>query len=784
MPRKRKTRNADDNDNNWTCALCTLQNPMRRRRCGACEAHRPLEVEQPSAVSSWLKRRKRKRRESSPDNNSPSTVAACADNIPHPSNAGEETGNPSMPSHSSLSSTQPTRTSPCSRNQESSSLSAETSTELQQLPKNTENEQKLSGLATSTLEVESAASRDGEGGCIVEAKVQQHDEKDSEAPATEMETTMDAATTKGELYAGVKTAELVGGSSGAIPAEANTQEGTSELTCESSIPSTEGSSSVLPERADERAMIRDGLTNQGAPGKATSPTVDESEPRLGNATERTETAMSETFAEQLLESSQEGSTAQANSMVVTGKPTGGNVKDKAGNSMAATAQAEAASGRVVEPTTVDTNDATASTASFTRETQKTGEGTSEADAIQQQSSTEPAGAAADQEPEQPPIANASGQAIVLQARRDSLALLDEPVFRSADENEENPSILTPTLLANAPSSEAQALSSSKSETRTQPSTAPDSLVAHANEVESIPLFVTELLDQGDRGKPSAGDERSRTAQKLGPVKGTGDEMKLEHAELDGGPAKGSKRTPPNASSASLRPFGCFVYTPASQSQEQTTQSSQEAPFPPDQLVHAETDSPLRNSLSSTKPLVDNHDQCLQQKSCEDVADAGIRAAGVAAMEVKENLVPKMLVGSVESRGAGASERTGPGPQASSTSVSDEGPPRRLPMFTTALGKKVDVSEESLSRAALLLSGEVSITSHGHTCTAGISEPPGGSSSDRESKMKADKACRSAASLLTVQSSSSLEQIGTNASTLSAKDGHARGFEAAHHARAW
>ena len=86
MTRKRNRNKANDDDDDddddagpfWACARCTLKNPMRKRRCGACEAHRPLEiavVQGPSTtasisnnrndatVASWLKKRKRKRQQ-------------------------------------------------------------------------------------------------------------------------------------------------------------------------------------------------------------------------------------------------------------------------------------------------------------------------------------------------------------------------------------------------------------------------------------------------------------------------------------------------------------------------------------------------------------------------------------------------------------------------------------------------------------------------------------------------------------------------------------------------
>ena len=59
----------DDSDNllTWTCPLCTLENPGRRRRCAACESRRPVELKENKVpvVTSWLKRRRRKREESS-----------------------------------------------------------------------------------------------------------------------------------------------------------------------------------------------------------------------------------------------------------------------------------------------------------------------------------------------------------------------------------------------------------------------------------------------------------------------------------------------------------------------------------------------------------------------------------------------------------------------------------------------------------------------------------------------------------------------------------------------
>ena len=282
--------------------------------------------------------------------------------------------------------------------------------------------------------------------------------------------------------------------------------------------------------------------------------------------------------------------------------------------------------------------------------------------------------------------------------------------------------------------------------------------------------------------------RSLTVQTLTPGKGLGVRTKLEVVERVGDKVVRSKRTPPIASSAPSRPLGCFVYTPASPSQEQTTQSSQEAPLHTEHQCQAAADSPLRNSLSSTNPLlrvVCDHDHPLQKEvhlevRRKEIAVSGcIRAAGVAATEVNEN-VATLLVGPDGSSETVTRERPHPNPKASSTFISGKLPARSLPIFPSALGREIDVLKISVTRAALLLSSETPRTSHENPCTAGTTAPAGGSGTERGSELQNDNACRSEASLLAALPSSASEQI--HASHFPGIDDRAGGVVAAHCAK--
>ena len=411
MPRKRKTRNIDDNDSNWTCTLCTLQNPMRRRRCGACEAHRPLE-EQPSAVSLWLKSRKRKRKESATDNNSPdsSTVTAVEEKAPNAAGL----------SSSSLTSSEPNRSAPCSWNRDSISLPTETGTDLHELPNNAENERELPLPATAS-EIESATPRHGRDSHVGETEPPYRHREGTEASDSVMKTTMGTAAAKGELDASSETAKAV------VPAEAVSQEQrTSGPTCGIIAACPVYSSSGLPDKI-EQAVIRESSTNPVSTGKMSSLTLAETEPSLENTTERTEKEKSEMFAEQPEGASRADSTAQVHSLVNEQEPTKVATKTRAGDSVVASAHAEDATGGV-EPTTIDASDETTDTAAFTRGTKETCCVTTESISSQQKSS-------AAERLKQSRLAKVSGE----NGERDKLESLGDVYMLSVEANHEKSS---------------------------------------------------------------------------------------------------------------------------------------------------------------------------------------------------------------------------------------------------------------------------------------------------------------------------------------------------------